>query len=452
MTFLLALAGLLWIVVPFRWLRARPEWGVALGLIPSLFLKEDLHENFFTDQADHIVTFHSFKIIGFLRPTEVVMILLTVVLLSVWRKNREQLRTPLDKPIMTLLVFCPVAAIVSIMRGADPIYALAYNSWRSFWWSLLFFYFCLWAIKEDRVEKAFTLFFVAILLRMMFGVVKFLLGFGETHLRYPDTHIVFWDGLDLHLASSLLTMAALLLFEQRSPVSRLWLLLGLSVSIFTIIFSLRRTPIANAVFAFAILFLVFPVKHKGRLLAGLLVIIVLGIGLLSLGTGQGVRAPTDVVIERVAEIFTVDPASVDEFHWFDPIDQFVAIMESPISGTGFGIPFKRTFLILQAESTFSHNAYLFVWGGMGILGLVVYLLFYYRLIQISKATFIQSRNVMIVPALLSVILTSLAQGLYSTTNFTSGRMPFTLAFVSALLIRSSLRVEDLQRKSDRDKN
>lgn len=450
MSYLLVLIGLPWLVIPWRWLRARPEWGVALGLLPSLFITEDLHENFFVDASEHIITFHSFKIAGFLRPTEVIMMLLTAVLISVWRKSREALRTPLDKVIIPLLILCPVAAIASIMRGADPIYALAYNSWRSFWWSLLFFYFCLWAIREDRVEKMFTLFFVAIVLRMMFGLAKFLVGFGETHPRYPGTHIVFWDGLDMHLASALLVMAALLLFDRRSPISRLWLLLGLSLSTFTIMFSLRRTPIANVVFAFAMLFVIFPVRHKGRVLAGLLAIVVVGVALLSFGIGQGFRAPTDVVTERVAEIFSFDLASVDEFHWFDPIDHFVAIMESPIAGIGFGIPFKRTFLIRESDSTFSHNAYLFVWGGMGAFGLLTYLLFYYKLIRISNAIFRQSDGLMIVPAILAVVLTALAQGLYSTTNFTSGRMPFTLAFVSALLMKMNLRATK-QAASTRDK-
>jgi hypothetical protein len=444
--YLFGIALIPWFVFGYRVLRAHPSWGVILGLIPSVFLTEDLHENFFiTDESQRIQTFHSLKVAGFLRPTELIMMLLMFVLIGEFRRHKEQLQSPLNHQIILLVLLCPVAAVVSALRGADPVFALSYNAWRSFWWALLFFFYCLYALDSDKTERYFRILYLAVLARIMYGVGKYLLGLGETHNVFVNTPIVFWDSLDLYLASSLVVVSVALLFDKRSPLRKMTLVWGLLISTFTILFSLRRGAVANVVFTFALLLLFFPMKNKRKLLGGALIAFVIATIVLTVAGGEGQGAPTGIVLERVGEVFAMDVESAHEFHYFDPLDQLTAILKQPILGLGFGMPYERTYLPwLGEETTFSHDAYLFVWGGMGIAGLIVYLWLYVKTIRLSRSLFSSLRGSMLPVALIGIVLTGLVQGVYSTTSFTSSRMPFVLFFAMSLLVKLNVRVQRSQ--------
>lgn len=440
MDFIIVITILLFLPLGYKIFSEHPEWGVVLGLVPSIFFTEDYHENFFiTDESLRIQTFDSIKIAGYFRPTEIIILLLLLVLIGNYHKHRERLASPLNREIILLLILCPIAGIVSALRGADPVFALSYHAWRSFWWAMVFFFYCLYALEPSKVEEYFKIFYMAIFIRMTYGIVKFLLGFGETHNVYVGTSIVFWDGLDLHLASSLAVISIILLFEKTAPIKRTVLNWGVVISIFVILFSLRRGAIANVVFTILALFIFFPLKHKRTLISGMIIAFIVGVALLFLSSG-GSGASTDVVLERIGQVFATDLATTHEFHYFDPIDHFLAIIKQPILGLGFGMPFERTFLAtMEQETTFSHNAYLFVWGGMGIFGLIVYILLYGKTIRISNSLFRSLDGSMLPIAIIGIILTGLVQGVYSTTNFTSSRMPFVLFFATSLLIKLSNR-------------
>jgi hypothetical protein len=441
--YLFGIALIPWFLLGYRVLRAHPSWGVILGLIPSVFFTEDLHENFFiTDESQRIQTFHSLKVAGFLRPTELIMMLLMFVLIGEFRRHKEQLQSPLNHQIILLVLLCPVAAVVSALRGADPVFALSYNAWRSFWWALLFFFYCLYALDLEKTETYFRIFYLVVLMRIVYGVGKYLLGFGETHNVFVDTPIVFWDGLDLHLASAVAVVSVVLLFDKRSPLGRNTLIWGFLISAFTIMFSLRRGAIANVVFTLVALFTFFPMKNKWRLLGGIVTAFFIAAIVLAVAGGGGQRAPTGIVLERVGEVFATDVASAHEFHYFDPLDELTAILKQPILGLGFGMPFERTYLPwLGQETTFSHDAYLFVWGGMGIAGLIVYLWLYVKTIALSRSLFSSLQGSMLPLALIGIVLTGLVQGVYSTTNFTSSRMPFVLFFATSLLVKLNVRLQ-----------
>jgi O-antigen ligase len=444
MEYLLVIALIPLFILGYRVLRVHPEWGVVLGLIPSVFFTEDIHENFFiTDESLRIQTFDSLKVAGFFRPTELIILLLLIVLIKQFRKHKEQLQSNLNREIILLLVLCPIAGVLSALRGADPVFALSYHSWRTFWWASVFFFYCLYALDPKKTETYFRIFYFAVLVRMVYGVTKYLLGFGETHNVYIGTPIVFWDGMDLHLASAMAVISVVLLFDKYSPLKKNILILGILISTFAIMFSLRRAPIANVVFAFVAIFLFFSVKNKRRLLGGLLIAFLIALIVLGIAGGGGQGASTDIVLTRIEQVFATDLATEHEFHYFDPIDQLMAILKQPILGLGFGMPFERTFLqSVEQETTFSHDAYLFVWGGMGIVGLIVYLLLYVKTIRLTRSLFSSLEGSMFPIALVAIILTGLVQGVYSTTSFTSSRMPFVLFFATSLLVKLNVRVQE----------
>lgn len=428
----------------YRILRNHPEWGVVLGLIPSVFFTEDLHENFFiTDESQRIQTFDSLKIAGFFRPTELIILLLLIVLIGQLKKQKEKLRSPLNREIILLLILCPIAGVVSALRGADPIFALSYHSWRTFWWASVFFFYCLYALDSDKTEHYFKIFYFAVFIRIIYGVAKYLLGFGETHNVYIGTPIIFWDAMDLHLASAMALISVVLLFDKNSPLNKNTLIWGMLISMFTILFSLRRGAIANVVFAVIAIFFFFSSKIRRRLLGGAVIALFIALLVLVLAGGEGQEASKDIVLTRIAQVFATDLATEHEFHYFDPIDQLIAILKQPIFGLGFGMPYERTFLVnIGEETTYSHNAYLFVWGGMGIIGLIIYLLLYLKTIRLARSLFTMESGSMLPIAIISIILTGLVQGVVSTTSFTSSRMPFVLFFATSLLVKLNVRMQE----------
>jgi O-antigen ligase len=198
--------------------------------------------------------------------------------------------------------------------------------------------------------------------------------------------------------------------------------------------------VANVVFGLAALVLVLPMKRKGRILGGSVLLVGVG-GVLLLFFGEVFEGTSfDLVLERVGQVFATDLKTEHTFHLFDPLDHLVAILKDPIVGIGFGVPIERTFL-QDEPTTFSHNAYLVVWGGLGIVGLLVYLMLYFRTLRLGRRAFVVSGGSMMVAGLIGIILTGLIQGMYATGNFTSSRMPFVLFFATALLVKISERGE-----------
>ena len=428
--------------VAYAYVSRNPEGGVALALVPSLFLTEDLHQNYWAFPEDRLWTFHSMKLVGPLRPTEIVMLVLLFSLVVRYWNRWHLLRSPLNRPVLVLLVLCPLFGLLSILRGSDPTFALAYNAWRSFWWAVVFYFFCLHALQPSRIEYYFRVFFFAILLRMVMGAVAFTVGYGDVHLLYEDTAIVFWDGLDLHLASSLFLISLAMLLGKQDWLSRGWSHFGLGISAFVILLSLRRGPVGNVVFGFLLLFLWLPLERRARILKGFALLVVVGALVLGIADGFGEAPSVEFALERASQVFEPNVASAHTFHLFDPLDHLVAILKDPILGIGFGTPIQRTFLITEEEATFSHNAYLGVWGGMGIVGLIAYLALYYRTLRLGREVFISSGKAMLVAGLVGVILSALVQGIYSTGPFTSSRMPFVLFFSTALLVKYQERLCD----------
>lgn len=157
------------------------------------------------------------------------------------------------------------------------------------------------------------------------------------------------------------------------------------LSIIVIMYSLKRTSMGLLIVC--ILFVILISNLRKKLIAIFFTII------LFISTGVYIINDTNpndnIILIRISSLnFMNNKESnnvllADNGHLDDTLDAIDNIKKNPIFGRGIYTDADRIRVIWQSNTNFFHNGFLMTWNQDGIIGLIIYLLFFYRIIKLA---------------------------------------------------------------------
>lgn len=416
----------------------KPAWGLTIIIGLTIFFREGWHPEF-TD----VWTFYSMDFLNIH-----IMEVLIYTLLVVMMVNRKILgkakfwMPPYSGVLMIFMSLVLAAALHGILQGATFRAALGYGEWRALLMAMLLIVMVPNILDTpEKVRRFMNWVFILAALRACIGVGKYWLGQGQVHATL-QTRIIFWDSGE-NLLFAVLIVVTIAEFLIRRPLTVSTLLKGAAClpMIYSVLFSLRRSAWLFIGVSMLAMFVLVSVKQKMRFVfAGLLVALSLSAVFITGGGGDKVRS----VVNRAGSFLSAK-TDTNAFHLYDIYDAFLTVCEHPWTGVGFGRGFTRVRTLhgVGAENippNIVHNVYLHIWLKMGILGLIIFLLFWITYIayglkgsQDMRNSYDKSHAV----GLLTVIFGLLALFFWGTTLFSNTRSPifvFTfLGLISALI-------------------
>ena len=421
----------------------KPAWGLAIIIGLTIFFREGWHP-----ELTEVWTFYSMNLLN-IRIMEVLIYTLLIVTVL----NRKILgkakfwMPPYSGILMIFMCLILAAALHGLLQGATFRAALGYGEWRALLMAMLLLVLVP-NIRDtpEKVRKFMNGVFILAALRACIGVGDYWLGQGQVHATL-QTRVIFWDSGE-NILFAMLIVVTLAEFLIRRPITVSTLLRGAAClpMIYSVLFSLRRNTWLFIAVSILVMFVLVSVKQKMRFVfAGLLGVLLLSAVFITGGGGGQVQS----IVNRAGS-FLNTKTDTNAFHLYDIYDAFLTICEQPWIGVGFGNGFTRirTLHGVGAENispNIVHNVYLHIWVKMGILGLVVFLLFWitYLAYGIQGIFCISDQyNKSIVIGLMSIVFGLLAMFIWGTDLFANTRTPilvFTFLGIVGTFIRPNTK-------------
>jgi O-antigen ligase len=284
------------------------------------------------------------------------------------RGHLQMVRSPLTLPLVLLLVWVVVAALIGYQGGNDL--KLILQDARSLSYYLLFFLAVI--LITDRRSILWFLKLLALCVPVVFALGAFYAAQGQgMALDYVEAGVSRFPAPDdVFLMSSVLAASFLVVWvsSQRRPK---WLWGLLVISLLGLVLSFVRGNWVAFVASLFYLLLVLRVRERMRLVAGILVVSCL------LAAGMAVVRPALLgsVVTRALAVTAVNDRNVQ---WRFIEDRAVGeqIKQHPIFGNGLGKDYLfdwSRYGVAPYYKTYIHNDYYWLVDRLGIIGMGLYL-------------------------------------------------------------------------------
>lgn len=216
--------------------------------------------------------------------------------------------------------------------------------------------------------------FLAISVHSFFLVVKWAWLGGVPPFNGP-----VFDGPTLSNAVAAFAIGtALFLSGSKDKLIRNITYMFMFINVLLVISALRRTYWMELFLVTVVIFLLWRSKRiKFYLFSMLVALVVLGVSVEDLVEKSKMRVFSMAYFFDTANHY----ASTNIDHLNDVLDAILQIHNSPIFGIGLGTVYQTTFATWKTESWGVHNGPLHVWLRFGLLGLLAYLWFHFRVVR-----------------------------------------------------------------------
>jgi hypothetical protein len=344
----------------FRWVVLLPLF--ALSYFPE-FDQESTRTSFFYDK-----TFAGFRWI------DLFLILLVLTTVS-FRSTRHSWSFP--RVILKPALLFSTALVFSIFYGLAHGGLNVFFDWRGIALGAgLVLVFGYWVQTPFALRSAVNVFLVVFTIRAIWILVDYAFGGGVNiiGIRTP-----IFDGPTLGISGLAVIMAFRFSLEEQRPVPKLGYLFSSFLACFLVLVCFRRTFwlelfISSAILTFR--------NRRAR---------ILGLTAVAAGLVLTVVVVPGVFVKRVKSFnvleSVVEPTAASEFtdtnfdHVNDILDAWDQIQEHPITGLGLGYTYPTLRIRnWKIESWGVHNMPTHVWLRYGIVGLLSYLWYHFRLL------------------------------------------------------------------------
>jgi O-antigen ligase len=298
------------------------------------------------------------------------LIIATVALYVVgrWREGRLRLnRTPLDIPILLLLVSGAISVVVARdHRAALGLYKAFFIE------PVAIFYVASDLLrKADDYRHLLLGFAIGSSAFALLNIANFIVAFAGNKVALGSPPVALYGSANevaMYLEPPLAFAAALVLFSERRLDRALGLLWGLLLGSALILTLSRGAFLACAVFAIFVVVSLNPVLRK-PLFAGLAVLAAVVIAAVALGSH------TPLVIHRLS-LKALEYTSVTRFeiYW----DTLRMLLPHFVFGLGLG---GYLLVYHNFPEIYPHDIWLSFWAELGLLGLIAFAIIFIRLLR-----------------------------------------------------------------------
>ena len=311
-------------------------------------------------------------IFGF-RLVDVLILFISSSLFLIVSQRRLKVWGKLARATAVPLLLFGVAILLSIIYGFMHGGTQLFYEWRDLALGFLLgsaFRSCL--RRNNLFSVAHGLFALVSLHSLALMVRWFLLG------GVPPYNGPVFDGPTLDNAVAMVSFGVALYYlaAQRRRSSGLWVRYGLPLLIganaMLVLFAFRRTYWIEFLVNISLIFLLFRATRKW-----VIPVILTGVlGLYLLFPGGAVWGR----LESILHFFDTDNpyATTNLDHLADVLDAIEQIQKSPLFGIGLGTAYETHYATWKSVSWGVHNGPLHVWLRFGLLGLLAYLWFHWR--------------------------------------------------------------------------
>ena len=314
------------------------------------------------------------KAIGGFRWIDLIIILFIVGTVLLARRKCRPWAVP--RPIVMPALLFLGALLFSIYYGWSQGGTNLFFDWRGIALSVgLVVVFGYWVNTPSALRSAIRVFLVVFTVRAVWILLSYVFG-GGVIAAVSGVRLPLFDGSTLSISCLAAILSIRFWLEEPRFIARLGYLLSALLANFLVVICFRRTFWMELFIASVIL--LYP-NRKLRLF---------GAAVLMIGLTIAIVTVPDVFIERIKSFNVLagdeasDYAETNMGHVGDLLDAWDQIQEHPITGIGQGSAYDTVRIVeWKTESWMVHNAALHVWLRYGILGLMAYFWFHFRLLK-----------------------------------------------------------------------
>jgi O-antigen ligase len=180
----------------------------------------------------------------------------------------------------------------------------------------------------------------------------------------------------LYMTTIILIVSILFLYKKKIIVLNLFVMLGLST--IALILSFTRSYIGFALLSVFLLWCFLDKKEKLKLLQWIFIISVISLVMMFLIFNDLAKFIFEAVARRFLDTKKADISIIQRVIETEAIIKH--IYQNPVLGLGLGSMFRRYDLFYEqhVNSNYAHNAYLYIWFKLGIVGLLTFLYSYFE--------------------------------------------------------------------------
>lgn len=244
------------------------------------------------------------------------------------------------------------------------------------------FYLCV-NILDDRqkILRIIRIVFIACVIKSSIIDFYYLTGRGVPFGGNEDYRIVSSDSAELMVFITMILLVYIMISKEKiRGISLLFSILGTFPMIFAVILSFRRGHWLGMIISVILIFLWGSSEYRKKIilsfLLGLFLLIPTVFLVSAWNSGQSADDDLSRVSKRFSTLFDPEQGS-NKHHYFEAVQTFEDIMQSPILGLGLGsehtpvLPWLVDEWQEEDQPTFVvHNTFLYVWMKLGILGLL----------------------------------------------------------------------------------
>lgn len=258
------------------------------------------------------------------------------------------------------------------------------------------FYLCV-NILDDRqkILRTLQIVFVACVIKSSIIDFYYLAGRGVPFGGNEDYRIVSNNSAELMVFITMILLVYIMITKKQiRGFSLLFSILGTFPMIFALIFSFRRGHWIGMILSVILIFLWGSSEHRKKIflyaLLGLFLLIPVFFFIINGNSGQNTDEFSKVS-QRFSTLFDPEQGS-NKHHYFEAVQTFKDIMQSPILGLGLGsehtpvLPWLIDDWQEEAQPTFIvHNTFLYVWMKLGFAGFLLLIWMFIKFIKKTMA-------------------------------------------------------------------
>jgi O-antigen ligase len=292
-----------------------------------------------------------------------------------------------DYMIIIFYLFCVFSIVITITNNYSPLLWLKEIIVFS---GYLFYYPLKKYLKENKnnIYRMLVSFGLLVVIAALYNLYSY-----RSKVVLATQFFQVWGSRSgatepLYMAAIIMIVSILFLYKKKIIIVNLVGLLGLSS--IALILSFTRSYIGFTVMCIFMLWLFFDKKDKLRFALWVLMLSCISFGLMFLIFNNITKFIFEAVAKRFLEAKGNDMSIVQRIIETEAIIK--QISQSPVLGWGLGAKFRRYDLFYEqhVNSNYAHNAYLYLWYKVGLLGLMAFLYAYFEkiihAIKIRKKT------------------------------------------------------------------
>lgn len=307
---------------------------------------------------------------------------------------------------MIFIVFYGIA--ISIYRGERISFSMAMGyPFRLYILSFLLAFFMLQIPRNKKQLKNLIILMIFILtIKDIVGIFNYLFGDGYKFGFLNKVIFPFTDILSNNVLMFTYCFSMLMLKKFISKKSKIMYIFICAISTIVIIYSLKRTSMGLIIVSLSLILLFSNLKKKIASLIILIVILIFTAGYIAKDSNLN----DNMILIRLSSLNfinnkdTDNPLLSDNGHLDDTLDAIDNIKENPIVGRGIYTDASRIRVVWQKNNNFFHNGFLMIWNQTGIIGLIIYIMFFYRIMNLAFKNYKYTESkIMIIFILMRII-------------------------------------------------